>query len=142
MPHKTVTIQTKIADSYEVQAQARQFNLIVDQPAPTGKDAAPTPLEYFFISLGACFCSIGKIIAEQRKIDLKSINVKIEGDINTDFILGLKTGGRAGFTDIRVHAEIDAPMSDEEKHEFINEIERRCPIADNIINESVVRVVS
>lgn len=112
---------------------------IVDQPkAGGGNDEGPNPLEIFLSSLPACICAIGRIIANQKRIKLRGIDVEVEGDIDKDFLLGKTTEGRAGFTEIRSYVDIDADMTKDEKQEFLEEIARRCPIADNIIEKSAV----
>ena len=141
MPKKQVEATARIGDSYLIDLKTRQFSLQIDQPAPSGKDAGPTPLEYYLCSLGGCMCTIGKTIAQQRKIDLKSIDVKIVGDIDTDFLLGKTKEGRAGFTEIKMYVTIDAPLSQEEKEAFVEEIEARCPLADNTKEKSVINVI-
>ena len=64
------------------------------------------------------------------------MNVKIEGDIDKSYLLGITKDGRAGFTEIRSYVTVDADMTDREKADFVEEIERRCPIADNMSNNS------
>ena len=59
-----------------------------------GTDEGPNPLEIFLSSLPACICTIGRIIAMQRKIDLRGIQVEVEGDINKDFFY-VQDPGRA-----------------------------------------------
>jgi uncharacterized OsmC-like protein len=141
MPKKTVKINAKMTSGWDVELKARHHSLKIDQPKPTSADVAPNPLEFFFFSLGACFCTVGKIIAAERNIDLKAIDVKVEGDINTDFLQGKSFEGRAGFTAIRVSAMIDADISDSEKLDFAKDIERRCPIVDNILNDSMIELI-
>ncbi len=115
---------------------------IIDQPKIAGgNDEGPNPLEIFLASLPACICAIGRIIARQRRIDLRGIEVDIEGDIDKDFLMGKTTEGRAGFTEIRSFVNIDADMTKEEKEAFLKEIAMRCPIADNIALTTVVKPV-
>lgn len=115
---------------------------VIDQPkAGGGNDEGPNPLEVFLSSLPACICAIGRIIANQRRIELRGIDVELEGDIDKDFLLGKTTEGRAGFTEIRSYVDIDADMTKEEKQEFLEEIARRCPIADNMKEKSVVKPI-
>ena len=38
----------------------------------------------------------------------------------------------AGFQALRVLVEIDAELSAEDKQAFLQEVERRCPLADNL----------
>ena len=141
MPSKKVEANARIGDSYLIDLKSRQFEFQIDQPAPAGVDSAPTPLEYFLAALGGCMCTIGKTIAQQKKIDLKSIDVKIEGDIDTDYLLGRTKEGRAGFTEIKMFVTIDADMSQSEKEVFAAEIESRCPLADNVTRQSCINVI-
>ena len=41
---------------------------------------------------------------------------------------------RPGFQRICLRAELDADLTDEEKREFLAEVERRCPLADNLLH--------
>ena len=115
---------------------------IVDQPKSAGgTDDGPNPLEIFLSSLPACICAIGRIIANQRKIDLRGITVDVEGDIDKDFLLGKTNDGRAGFTEIRSYVDIDADLAKDVKESLLKEIAERCPIADNMSNYTVVKPV-
>jgi len=115
---------------------------VVDQPKMAGgNDEGPNPLELFLTSLPACICAVGRIIANQRRINLRGIEVNVEGDIDKDFLLGKTTEGRAGFTEIRSFVYIDADMTKEEKEAFLKDVAMRCPIADNIAQSSVIKPV-
>lgn len=115
---------------------------VIDQPKMAGgNNEGPNPLEIFLSSLPACICAIGRIIAMQRKVDLRGISVALEGDIDKDFLLGKTTEGRSGFTEIRSFITIDADLSKEEKEAFLQDIAKRCPVADNIKHQSVVKPV-
>ncbi len=112
---------------------------VIDQPKMAGgTDEGPNPLEFFLASLGGCVCAIGRIIANQKRLPVNGIKVKVEGDIDKNFLLGQTTEGRAGFTEIRVEADIDADMTLEEKQEYLKTISSRCPVADNILRTSVL----
>jgi uncharacterized OsmC-like protein len=106
-----------------------------------GNDEGPNPLEIFLTSLPACICAIGRIIANQRRIKLRGIEVEVEGDIDKDFLMGKTTEGRAGFTEIRSFVHIDADMTKAEKEAFLKDIALRCPIADNMIYTSTLKPV-
>ncbi|MDD2277815.1 MAG: OsmC family protein [Bacteroidales bacterium] len=113
---------------------------VIDQPKMAGgTDEGPNPLEVFLASLPACICAIGRIVAMQRKISLRGMQVEVEGDIDKDFLMGKTKEGRSGFTEIRSLVKIDADMTDAEKIAFLHEIEVRCPIADNMANNSVLK---
>ena len=91
-------------------------NFVIDQPVPMGgQNEGPNPMEIFLSSIPACICAIGRIISNQKRLNVRGIHVTVEGDIDKDYLLGKTEEGRAGFTEIRVFADIDADMSDEEK---------------------------
>jgi len=133
-----MTLNAKMGEKFSTQINC-SHSFIIDQPkAAGGNDEGPNPLELFLASLPACICAIGRIIANQRNIKLRGIEVEVEGDIDKDFLLGKTTEGRAGFTEIRSYVHIDADMSQTEKEAFLMEIAIRCPIADNMVNKSVI----
>ncbi len=135
-----VKVGAKMGGSFRTEISCSN-PFVIDQPkAGGGNNEGPNPLEVFLSSLPACICAIGRIIANQRKINLRGIEVETEGDIDKDFLLGVTTNGRAGFTEIRTIVKIDADMTPQEKEAFIHDIETRCPIADNMSNKSILKV--
>jgi putative redox protein len=139
---KTVSVNAVGGEGFHIDVAARDFNMIVDQPpAMGGKDQGPNPLEYALGSLAACMVTIGKIIAKQDRIDLRGMSCKVEGDLETAVLMGKATEPRAGFVDIRMELTIDADMTPEEKHAFVEHIEARCPISDALANPSKVSYV-
>jgi len=121
---------------------AGPHTVVVDQPAAAGgTDQGPTPLDYQLISLGGCITAIGRIIANQRQLPVRGIRVSIEGELNTDRLLGKPTQDRTGFSSIKAVVEIDADLSREEKARLLQEIDGRCPISDNLKNPTPVAIV-
>ncbi len=136
---KTITINSTWMGGMRIDVQARDHMLIVDQPdGMGGKDEGPNPLEYQLVALGGCMGTIAAIIAKQERIDLRGFSAAVEGDLDTDFLMGKTTEGQAGFTEIRVAVEIDADMTAEEKQAFLHRVDARCPISDNLMNGSKV----
>jgi uncharacterized OsmC-like protein len=134
---KTVKVTSTWKDGMRIDAQARDHSVIIDQSeSGGGQDAGPNPLEYFFFALGGCLGTIAAIIARQDKIDLRGFSVEIEGDLDTAFLMGKTEEGRAGFTEVRVAVNIDADMTEAEKEAFFHRVDERCPISDNMINDT------
>ena len=141
MAISTVKLEGSIQEGFKTEIKC-SHNFIIDQPKQGGgQDLGPNPLEIFLSSLPACICAIGRIISNQRKLNVRAINVKLEADIDKNFLLGITKEGRAGFQEIRTFVEIDADMTVEEKKAFLKEIENRCPIADNMINTTKVKAM-
>ena len=55
--------------------------------------------------------------------------------------MGKTKEDRAGFQNFKVVMDIDADMTKEEKVAFMEEVDSRCPISDNIFNASSVEIV-
>ncbi len=139
---KSVTVEAKQLDGFKIETKSRGHIALVDQPpAGGGTDAGPTPLEYLFVSLAGCVVTIGHIIAKQRHLPVRSIEVKVEGTLDTDILMGKSTETRAGFSGVRVYTKFDADMTHEEKVQFLKDIDARCPISDNIHNLTPVELV-
>ena len=113
---KKVCIEANIDSKFKIKSNIRNHVVYIDQPKESGgEDTGPTPLEYLLFSLAGCIASIGRIMANQKKIDLKSMEVKVEGQLDVETFLGKSQENRAGFKDIKVMVKIDAPLSLEEK---------------------------
>lgn len=142
MTIKTVNVDAAQIDGFKIEAKMRQHVAYIDQPTPAGgSDSGPTPLEYLFISLASCVITIGHIVAKQRHLPVRKIEVRVEGTLDTDVFMGKSTETRAGFSGVRVYTRIDADMSKEEKEAFLHDVDARCPISDNIQNLTPVEYV-
>ena len=138
MALSTLKVGAKMGEGFRTEIEC-SHNFIIDQPKPAGTDEGPNPMEVYLASIPACICAIGRIIANQRRLPVRGISVKLEGDIDKNFLLGKTEEGRAGFVEIRTLVEIDADMTKEEKQAYLHDIEKRCPIADNTLYESTLR---
>jgi putative redox protein len=138
---KTISIEAKLDEKFKVEVKVGDRIIYVDQPkAAGGTDAGPNPLEYFFTSLAGCIATAARIIANQKRIKLNGMDMKVEGEFDTEILLGKSTENRAGMTGIKVALTIDSDMSKEEKNAFIKEIESRCPVSDNIANTTPLTI--
>lgn len=132
--NKTVRVFATGPTGWVVKTQAGKHISIVDQPEELGgTNTGPTPLDYIFIALGGCLVTIGKMVALQRRIELRGIEVEISGEVNLDVLRGKEKNERAGYKSIEVNIKVDADLTEEEKQDFIHEVDRRCPVSDNLI---------
>ena len=137
MAIKTVKVESKLDSKFKIESTIGGHQVIVDQPAAMGgSGAGPSPLDYLFVSLAGCLGTIGRILATQKKLELRGMNISVEGDLDTDGLLG--KGAPIGFSEIRVALDIDADMTAEEKEAFVHEVDERCPVSWNLLNASNV----
>ena len=139
MPAKKVQVEIKQGAGFKTECRAGKHVVVIDQPAPAGgTDAGATPLDVQLMALGGCVAAIGRIIANQKKLAVRGIEVTVEGDIDTDGLLGKPSGKRVGFSAITARVKIDADMSVAEKEKFLHDIDARCPISENLQNATPV----
>lgn len=120
-----------------VDAKSGKHHVIIDQPENMGgKDEGATPMDYLLFTLGSCLGTVAAIAARQEKIDLHGFSVEMEGKYETDYLLGKTKEGRAGFPEIRVWVDIDADLTVAEKKAFLEVVESRCPITDNLLHNT------
>ena len=82
-----------------------------DEPtALGGTDTAANPVEQLLSSLGNCLAVGYAANATAAGVEITSLTVEVEGDLNLQTFLGLDSDGNAGFGGIRVevHLESDA----------------------------------
>ena len=138
---KTVKVSATGPEKWAVKTQAGDHTLIVDQPESLGgENKGPSPLDYVFIALAGCLVTISKIVANQRKINLRGVEVEVKGDINLAVLRGQEKDDRAGFQNINVEMKIDADLTPEEKREFVEEIDKRCPVSENLMNTTPLSI--
>lgn len=140
MGAKKVQVMVRQGAGFRTECTAGKHTVIIDQPASAGgTDAGPSPLEIQMMALGGCIAAIGRIIAHQRKLAIRGLEIALEADIDTDGLLGKPTNSRVGFTEIRGRARIDADLPAAEKDALLHEIDRRCPISENLQNGTRIR---
>ncbi len=124
---------------FRIDVTGEDHTLIVDQPENSGgKNDGPNPLEVLLFALASCLGTVAVIVARQERIELRSFEIEVEGDLEKAYLMGKTTEGRAGYTEIRVLAHIDADLSEEEKQAFFKKVEDRCPVTDNLVKNSKV----
>lgn len=130
---KTYSIQAKSDDKYKVEVTSGDRTFYVDQPLFVGgTDAGANPMEYLFSSLAGCIATTSRIIANQKKLNLNGMDIKIEGSMDLDIIYGKNRDGRPGVNSINVSVTLDSDMSEIERKSFFEELQLRCPVVDTI----------
>ena len=98
----------------------------------------PSPLEYVLAGYAGCINAVGKLVAKQQYLDLKSLQVEISATLSLDQYQGKETNERAGFHVIDVVVKPTSEASLEELQKWISAVKKRCPIHDNLINPTPI----
>ena len=106
--HSTVSVE----DFYglgEEQTHRTEYGFDSDHPEIfAAEDNGITPIEYLLVGLAGCLSAGVAAIAQNRGIQLRSVESTVEGKHDIRGFLGVDSDVRNGFNDIKVTFTIDA----------------------------------
>ena len=121
--------------------EARGFNIIIDEPQSLGgADAGANPVEYLLAALAGCLNVVGHVVAKEMGFNLKGMQIDLEGDLDPARFMGKSKTERAGYKEIRVKIKANANADAETLAKWLEVIEDRCPVSDNILNSTPVKI--
>jgi putative redox protein len=129
---KGVLVSETGAGRFQNMASIRAHRLLADEPtAVGGLDSGPTPYDYLAVALGACTSMTLRIYAEQKKLALGALAVRVEhGKVAAEHCqdCGEAVEGRTGRIDrfersISVAGGADPALADK-----LIEIANKCPV--------------
>lgn len=122
-------------------AKTRQFTLTIDEPEGLGgTDQGANPVEFLLAAYAGCLNVMGHIVAAELGFKLNNIRIELEGDLNPAKVFGNPTIDRAGYKEIRVNIFPDAETDEANLAKWLEIIESRCPVNDNLINPTPVKI--
>ena len=122
-------------------AKARHFKLVVDEPQDLGgTDEAANPVEYILAGLAGCINVVGHLVAKELGFVISKLNIDISGEINPDKLLGISNHERAGFQSIQINLNPETEADIVTLSQWLKIVEDRCPVKDNLRNETPVRL--
>lgn len=117
------------------------FTFDADHPEVfASEDNGATPVEFVLVGLAGCLTAGVATVAQNRGIQLRSVQATLEGDMDLQGILGVDGDVRNGFEDIRVTFDIDADATREEIEALVAQSQKRSAVFDIITNPTNVMV--
>jgi len=117
------------------------FSYTADHPEVfASEDLAPTPVEFLLVGLASCLTAGVAAVAQNRGIQLRSVESKVEGKMDIRGILGIDADVRNGYDDIKVTFKIDADASKKEIEALVAQSQKRSAVYDVITNPVNVTV--
>jgi uncharacterized OsmC-like protein len=104
------------------------------------EDHAITPIEYVLVGLASCLTAGVAAVAQNRGIQLRSVESKLEGKMDIRGILGVDSDVRNGYDDIKVTFKIDADASKQDIEAVVAQSQKRSAVYDVITNPVNVTV--
>ncbi len=110
------------------------FHMIIDEPeAFGGTNQGPSPMQALLMALAGCLNVTAHEVARQQGLELRSLRIEIQGELNPSKFMGIETDERAGFQDIELRLLPDFVEIDNVRHAlWLHETEQRCPVSDTI----------
>jgi uncharacterized OsmC-like protein len=125
----------------EEQAHKTEFSFDADHPEVfAAEDRGITPIEYVLVGLASCLTAGVASVAQNRGIQLKSVEANLEGAMDIQGILGMDTDVRNGYDDIKVTFNIDADASQKEIEALVAQSQKRSAVYDCVTNPTNVTV--
>ena len=118
-----------------------EFHFEGDHPQVfSAEDEGATPVESLLASLAGCLTAGVAAVAQNRGIQLRSVEATLEGDMDIRGILGVDPDVRNGFSQIKVTYNIDADATPDEKKALVAQSQKRSAVYDAITNPTRVIV--
>jgi uncharacterized OsmC-like protein len=138
--HSTTTIQNFFGLGQE-QSHKTESVFDADHPAVfAAEDNGITPIEYLLVGLASCLSAGVASVAQNRGIQLRSVEATVEGHHDIRGILGADSDVRNGFNDINVTFTIDADASKQEIEALVAQSQKRSAVFDALTNPTNVTV--
>jgi uncharacterized OsmC-like protein len=125
----------------EEQRHRSEFTFEADHPEIfASEDMGATPVEYVLVGLASCLTAGVASVAQNRGIQLRSVEAKLEGKMDIQGILGVDSDVRNGYDDIKVEFNIDADASQQDIEALVAQSQKRSAVYDIITNPTNVSV--
>ena len=104
------------------------------------EDKGITPIEYVLVGLASCLTAGVAAVAQNRGVQLRSVESTLEGKMDIRGILGMDSDVRNGYDDIKVTFKIDADASKKDIEAIVAQSQKRSAVYDVITNPVNVTV--
>src|SRR5262245_30379588 len=117
------------------------FSFDADHPEIfASEDHGITPVEFMLVGLASCLTAGVAAVAQNRGIQLRSVEARVEGSMDIQGILGIDSEIRNGYDDIKVTFNIDADASRKDIEALVAQSQKRSAVYDVITNPTNVTV--
>jgi uncharacterized OsmC-like protein len=138
--HSTTRVQNFFGLGQE-QSHKTEAVFEADHPEVfAAEDNGITPIEYLLVGLAGCLTAGVAAVAQNRGIQLRSIESTVEGRHDIRGILGADSDVRNGFNDIKVTFTIDADASKQEIESLVAQSQKRSAVFDALTNPTDITV--
>lgn len=136
------TSKTQWVDGAHSKTKIRGFALEADEPQGLiGSDKAPNAVELVLASLGSCLIVGFAYNAAAMGINIRSLEIDIEGNLDLRGFLGISDSIRPGYQKITATCRIDSDASRGRLEELCSHVRRTSPVGDIVGNAEPLEIV-
>ncbi len=133
------SVESNSITAAKTEIKTRNFTFLVDEPESLGgTNLAPNPVEYILAGYAGCINVVAHITAQELGIEFRKLSINISGDLDPRRLFGTDYNFRAGYQNIHVSLDTDADVSETERKTWLQAIENRCPVNDNLQNPTPI----
>jgi uncharacterized OsmC-like protein len=141
MPNMKVNVKATKENPTKTVVKARNFEMIIDEPANLGgTDDGANPVEYVLAALAGCLNVVGHLVAKEMGFDIKNLEIELDGELNPARFMGKSNEERAGYQAINVKMKPETDADEDTLKKWIEKVENRCPVSDNLANATPVKI--
>jgi uncharacterized OsmC-like protein len=139
--HSRATVKHFMGGGQRDESRKTPFLLDVDEPPQLlGDNHGPNPVEYVLVALSGCLTSALITSAAVQGVELRSVESRLEGDLDVRGYLGISKEVRNGYQEVRVQFSIDSDASDDVLCDLLEMAQRTSPVFDIVTNRVPVSV--
>ena len=129
---------------FRSEAKIRDFDPVPsDEPTSLGGgNTAPNPVEQILGAFGNCLAVGVAANATARQIEIESLSISIEGELDLHTFLGLAADGNAGFSEIRARINLATSADAAQVDDLIEHVFATSPVGQTFAREVAVSVVN
>ena len=141
MPKAKFSVHAERENATKVKVTAGKFTMIVDEPPNLGgTDDGANPVEYVLAALAGCLNVVGNMVAKEMGFELKSLSFDVEGELDPAGFMGKSKDVRPGYQEILVKAHVETDADEQTLNKWLETIESRCPVSENLSNTTPVKI--
>lgn len=135
--------KTDLVAGCECRNSARHHSFIIDEPAELGgTDRGANPVETLLAALAACRVITYQYHAGRLGVPLKSVSIRLAGEIDLRGFLAMDDAIRPGFKSIKGEAVLDTDASPAQVEALNDAVAKYCPVADTVKNLTTISVTA
>ena len=138
--HSKTTVQSFFGLGEEQRHKSETVHVADHPEVFASEDHGITPIEYVLVGLASCLTAGVAAVAQNRGIQLRSVESQLEGKMDIRGILGVDSDVRNGYDEVKVTFKIDADASKKDLEALVAQSQKRSAVYDVITNPVNVTV--